>query len=73
MNINTYTPDQLSSAHVQDMAKLTALGFGDTYNDAVLKDTIAHVMSADQISTSVEAGELVGFSMLRRQLWRVCA
>lgn len=70
MDIMTFTPDQLTGTDIKNINEVASAGFGRKPDETMLRDTEAHIASADEIQLATCSGELVGFAFYRSCLWR---
>lgn len=70
MEIITKTPHQCTEEDVRKLSRLAGIGFGQSDTPAMHQDSLNHIAAANYIQLSYQAGELLGFAMLRSCLWR---
>ncbi len=67
-------PATLDTATLNRICDIASAGFGRDINDAAMRqDTMNHVRGAENLQLSRdEQGQIGGFAMYRRSLWRRC-
>lgn len=70
--IETIPAAVMSDRVKEAICEIAAEGFGRA-NDTVMRaDTMRHIREASAVQIAQQSGELVGFSMYGRSLWRPC-
>lgn len=70
MEYSTKTPNDITEQDVDQLAHLAGIGFGQGDSPAMREDSINHIAGSEYIQLAHYNNELVGFSMVRRCLWR---
>lgn len=64
------TPRAITPKTAAEINDLAAKGFGVNSSQEMAPDTERHIASSDYIQQARHNGELVGFALYTRQLWR---
>ncbi len=70
--IKSFGPEILTSKVKDKICELAAHGFGRENNDAMKADTLAHIAGAERVQLAYHFGQLIGFALYGRSLWREC-
>ena len=71
-NIKSFKPDVLTAKSKAAICDLTAKGFGRPNDSLMQADTLRHLEDAETVQVAYHFGQLVGFALYGRSLWRPC-
>ncbi|MCA9340691.1 MAG: hypothetical protein KDA17_07275, partial [Candidatus Saccharibacteria bacterium] len=61
----------ITQEEMREIAHLAGIGFGQGDSPAMFDDTLSHISDSDTIMLARHEGQLAGFSMAKRYLWRI--